>query len=215
MRAICGCDKERPIGVPGSQHTVSDSDFGFERGKQAPRPGGHGGGQASGWPTCSSGVNLGHTDAMSYTIRNARLADHQDLDDVFRRASLSNENDRDSLLQHPEWLALPERGIREGRMRLAIDEENVIVGFATFLISDGGAELEDLFVDPEHRRRRIAELLVLDISGRVREMGFETLEVTANPHAMAFYEHMGFVACGLVETEFYAAPRMRRNTAIP
>jgi GNAT superfamily N-acetyltransferase len=151
---------------------------------------------------------------MTYTLRDATLADHKDLQGVFRRASLSNENDRGPLLQHPERLDLPERGIREGRMRLATNEEDVVVGFATFLIADGGAELEDLFVDPEHRRRGIAELLVLDISGRVRELGFETLEVTANPHAMAFYEHMGFVDCGLVETEFYAAPRMRRNTAV-
>jgi ribosomal protein S18 acetylase RimI-like enzyme len=150
---------------------------------------------------------------MTYTLRDAGLADHEEIERVFRRASLSNENDRGHLLQHPEWLALPEDGIREGRMRLAIDETDVVVGFATFLIADGGAELEDLFVDPEHRRRGIAELLVLDISGRVREMGFETLEVTANPHAIAFYEAMGFVECGLVETEFYAASRMRRNTA--
>ena len=146
---------------------------------------------------------------MSYTIRDATLADHRDLEGVFRRASLSNENDRGLLLQHPEWLALPTRGIREGRMRLAADEGNV-VGFATFLVKDGMAELEDLFVDLGHRRRGIAALLVLDICERLRELGFEALEVTANPHAMAFYEYMGFVPCGLVETEFYAASRMKR-----
>jgi GNAT superfamily N-acetyltransferase len=151
---------------------------------------------------------------MRYAIRDATLADHQDVEGVFRRASLSNENDRGPLTQHPEWLVLPDRGIREGRMRLATDEEDVVVAFATFLIKGGVAELEDLFVDPEHRRRGIAKHLVLDISGRVRELGFETLEVTANPHAMAFYEYMGFDACGLVVTEFYEAPRMRRSTAI-
>jgi ribosomal protein S18 acetylase RimI-like enzyme len=150
---------------------------------------------------------------MTYTLRDATLADHGELEGVFRRASLSNENDRGPLSRRPELLALSQRGIREGRMRLAADEENVVVGFATFLIAGEGAELEDLFVDPEHRRRGIAELLVLDISERVRELGFETLEVTANPHAMAFYEHMGFIRCGLVETEFYAAPRMKRDTA--
>jgi GNAT superfamily N-acetyltransferase len=149
---------------------------------------------------------------MSYTIRDATLADHQDLEGVFRRASLSNESDRDLLLQHPVWLALPTRGIREGRMRLAVDEDSNVAGFATFLVKDGVAELEDLFVDPRHRRRGVGELLVLDISKRVRELGFETLEVTANPHAMAFYDYMGFVACGLVETEFYAAPRMKRRS---
>ena len=147
---------------------------------------------------------------MPYTSRDATLADHRDLEGVFRQASLSNENDRGLLLQHPEWLALPTRGIREGRMRLAADEGNVVVGFATFLVKDGVAELEDLFVDSGHRRRGIAELLVLDICERLRELGFEALEVTANPHAMAFYEYMGFVPCGLVETEFYAASRMKR-----
>jgi GNAT superfamily N-acetyltransferase len=160
-------------------------------------------------------ANLGHTGVMPYTLRDATLADHQDLEGVFRRASLSNENDRASLLEHPEWLALPERGIREGRMRLATDEGDVVVGFSTFFIRDAVAELEDLFVDPGHRRRGVAELLVLDISKRVRELGFETLEVTANPHAMAFYEYMGFIACDLVATEFYDAPRMRRSTATP
>jgi GNAT superfamily N-acetyltransferase len=150
---------------------------------------------------------------MSYTLRDATLPDHQVLEDVFRRASLSNENDRDRLMEHPEWLALPTQGIREGRMRLAADEDNVVVGFATFHVNDGVAELEDLFVDPEHRRRGIAERLVLDISKRVRELGFETLEVTANPHAMAFYEYMGFATCGLVETEFYPASRMKRSTS--
>jgi GNAT superfamily N-acetyltransferase len=150
---------------------------------------------------------------MSYFLRDATLADHQDLARVFRRASLSNENDRDALLAHPDWLTLPERGIREGRMRLAADEDSTVVGFATFLVKDGVAELEDLFVDPGHRRRGIAERLVRDISTRVRAMGFDTLEVTANPHAMPFYEYMGFVTCGHVETELYAAPRMRRRTS--
>jgi GNAT superfamily N-acetyltransferase len=150
---------------------------------------------------------------MPYTIRDATPADHQDLDGVYRRASLSNENDRGLLLPHPDWLALPMHGIREGRMRLAADEGNAVVGFATFLVKDEVAVLEDLFVDPGHRRRGIGELLVLDITERVRELGFETLEVTANPHAMAFYEYMGFVASGLVETEFYAAPRMKRKTS--
>jgi GNAT superfamily N-acetyltransferase len=116
-------------------------------------------------------------------------------------------------LQHPDWLTLPQSGIREGRTRLATDERDVVVGFATFLVQSGVAELEDLFVDPAHRRRGVAELLVLDISSRLRKLGFETLEVTANPHAMAFYEYMGFVAYGVVDTELYAAPRMRRATS--
>jgi len=154
----------------------------------------------------------GHTGVMPFTIRTAALADMEDLQGVFQRASLSNEDDRDRLLEHPEWLVLSESGVREGRMRVAVDESGAAVGFATYLVGGGVAELEDLFVDPRWRRRRVAEALVLDISAHVSELGFEMLEVTANPHAMAFYEHMAFVVTRVVDTQFYPAPRMRRPT---
>lgn len=129
---------------------------------------------------------------------------------VFRRASLSNEGDRRQLLDHPEWLVLAEDGVREGRMRVAVSAADTVLGFATYRLADGIAELEDLFVDPPWMRRGIAEALVLDLSERLRTMGFESLEVTANPHASAFYAHLGFVGSATVETEFYPAPRMRR-----
>ena len=152
------------------------------------------------------------TGDMWFSIRNATLDDMEALDAVFRRASLSNENDRQPLLDRPQWLTLPDAGVREGRMRAAVDEGGTVLGFATYLIVDGVAELEDLFVDPPRMRRRIGEALVLDISERVRALGFGRLEVTANPHALAFYEHMGFVAGSVVDTEFSPAPRMRRPT---
>jgi len=59
-------------------------------------------------------------------------------------------------------------------------------------------------------RRGIGEALVVDLSARLKELDFETLEVTANPHAMLFYEHLGFVEARIVGTQFYPAPRMRR-----
>jgi GNAT superfamily N-acetyltransferase len=155
---------------------------------------------------------------MRFAIREAELADMEDLQGVFRRASLSNENDRDQLLEHPEWLVLSDTGVREGRVRVAVDGSGIVLGFATYLFGDAVltgdavAELEDLFVDPRWRRRRVAEALVLDISTQVSKRGFKMLEVTANPHAMAFYEHMGFLATHHVDTEFYPAPRMRRPT---
>jgi GNAT superfamily N-acetyltransferase len=85
-----------------------------------------------------------------------------------------------------------------------------VVGFATYLISNGVAELEDLFVDPPWMRRGIGAALVMDLSARLNELDFEKLEVTANPHAMAFYEHLGFVEAGIVDTKFYPTPRMWR-----
>jgi len=149
---------------------------------------------------------------MSIVIRDAKMTDMEQLQGVFQRASLSNENDRGPLLEQPELLMLSDRGVREGRMRVAVGDDDAVVGFATYLISDGVAELEDLFVDPPWMRRGIGQALVVDIAARLKELRFETLEVTANPHAMPFYEHLGFVEVRVVETQFYPAPRMRRST---
>jgi ribosomal protein S18 acetylase RimI-like enzyme len=149
---------------------------------------------------------------MPRLIRDAELVDLEALQGVFERASLSNENDRDLLQEHPEWLVLSEKGILERRMRVAVDDDGAVTGFATYLIADGLAELEDLFVDPRWMRHGIGAALVLDISARLSVLRFERLEVTANPHAMAFYEQMGFVEDGIVATPGYRALRMVRPT---
>ena len=160
---------------------------------------------------------LGHpgvrqSNAMPILIRDAEMSDMIGLQGVFERASLSNENDVGLLNEHPEWLVLSTESVVERRMRVAVADDGAVVGFATLLISDVSAELEDLFVDPPWMRHGIATALVLDISARLFDLGFETLEVTANPHAMAFYENLGFVQIRMVDTLGYPAPRMSRPT---
>jgi GNAT superfamily N-acetyltransferase len=156
--------------------------------------------------------NLDQTAVMSIFIRDAKMTDMEELQGVFQRASLSNENDRVPLLEHPEWLMLSDRGVREERMRVAVGDDDAVVGFASYLISPGVAELEDLFVDPPWMRRGIGQALVVDIAARLNELHFETLEVTVNPHAKPFYEHLGFVEDRIVDTQLYPAPRMHRST---
>ena len=77
------------------------------------------------------------------------------------------------------------------------------------------AEFVDLFVDPPWMRQGIASALVLDISARLRELHVGRLEVTANPHDMAFYEYLGFFADRIVDTPGHPASRMSRPTGTP
>jgi GNAT superfamily N-acetyltransferase len=150
---------------------------------------------------------------MVIALRHASLFDLPELRSVFLRASMWNESDRPLLQEHPEWLELSDAAVKEGRTRVAVEQGGVVVGFATYLISEGIAELEDLFVDPPHMRCGIGEALVIDISDQVRRMNYEMLEVTASSNAMAFYEYMGFEEDRLVDTEGGPALRMRRPIA--
>jgi GNAT superfamily N-acetyltransferase len=92
------------------------------------------------------------------------------------------------------------------------EEDGSVIGFATWAwaAQAGGAiELEDLFVDPDWRRRGIATALVAHVVDVLRTRGVRCLEVTANPHAEAFYSAAGFVDCGMAETAFGPSPRKR------
>jgi GNAT superfamily N-acetyltransferase len=141
-------------------------------------------------------------------IRDAELGDMAALSGVYRRSSLSNEGDRPDLLAHPETLELSDLAVREGRTRAAV-AEGEIVGFASWLGAGDAIELEDLFVDPDWMRRGIGRALVLDMIAIARGRGIERMEVTANPHALAFYEKAGFAVYQEVATRFRTAPRMR------
>ncbi|MNC44131.1 putative N-acetyltransferase YafP [compost metagenome] len=78
-----------------------------------------------------------------------------------------------------------------------------VVGFASVRPIGDFLELEDLFTDPDWMRQGVASALIEDIARRGMRV-----EVTANPHAIGFYESVGFVANGFANTQGGPAPRM-------
>jgi GNAT superfamily N-acetyltransferase len=144
---------------------------------------------------------------IALLIRGAGADDFGVVSDLYRRSSLSNDGDRDALLGHPEALVFPSASIREGRTRVAVSDGR-IVGFATTRAIGRVAELDDLFVDPDWMRRGVARALVHDALAIGKARGTTRIDVTANPHALAFYEAVGFVVDGVTETEFGVGTRM-------
>jgi GNAT superfamily N-acetyltransferase len=140
-------------------------------------------------------------------IRLGTPADLAAAEEVFRNASLSNEGDRENLLAHPEYLVLEPAGLAEGRTYVA-EEDGVLAGFATWSATPGGAELEDLFVDPAYMRRGIATALVARITDVLRARGVRQIEVIASLYAVGFYRAAGFTGAGPAQTDFGSALRM-------
>ena len=128
-------------------------------------------------------------------VRPATIDDLDVLRGVYRRASLSNEDDRPLLLAHPELLELGERSWGEGRTIVATAGGEV-VGFATTTAAAG------------YRRAGHATRLMAAVRDTARRAGVGRVEVSANEHARAFYEEVGFEQVGIVDTLHQPVPRM-------
>jgi N-acetylglutamate synthase-like GNAT family acetyltransferase len=149
-------------------------------------------------------------------VRTALPADLPALRRLFRRSSLSNEGDRELMMGHPELVEPSEEAVAEGRTRVAVSDDGKVLGFATGRrLERGVVELEDLFVDPDWMRRGIGRTLVADQVALAERQGIARIEVTANPHADAFYRRLGFVHVGEIETQFGPAARMELTAGSP
>jgi GNAT superfamily N-acetyltransferase len=142
-----------------------------------------------------------------FLVRVADMDDFTKISDIYPRSSLSNEGDRAVLLANPEALVFESTPIWAGRTRVALDDGR-IVGFATTRSTADITELDDLFVEPDWFRRGVGRTLVLDAVASARATGSGRLEVTANPHALSFYESVGLVADGATSTPFGIGTRM-------
>ena len=150
---------------------------------------------------------------MRFVIRDAVPADVAVLRELYRRASLSNEGDRMNLLANPDALEWGGLGGDDRRTRVAAIAGGRIAGFATSLPAGDALELDDLFVDPDWRRQGAARALVLDVVAHARNQGIGRIQVTANQHALVFYEKAGFVADHEVQTRFGPGLRMHLDVA--
>jgi GNAT superfamily N-acetyltransferase len=142
-------------------------------------------------------------------VRAGRPGDTAAMEGVFRRASLSNAQDRAALLAHPEALRLSEDLVDQGRTRVAQLTDGTIVGFASTRPTQAAVlELDDLFVDPAWMRHGVARALMQTIEAQAVAEGVTRVEVTANEHALEFYRAVGFVVDGPADTEFGPGLRM-------
>jgi GNAT superfamily N-acetyltransferase len=142
------------------------------------------------------------------TIRLARPDEQEELEDLQRRASLALGEYNRQLGTNPDAIQLPVEQI-EGGSVLVAEQQGRIAGFAVVLIDEDLAELDGLFVEPQHWRKGIGAALVDVAVHEARREGLAMM-VIANPSAREFYEKCGFTVEGEAETRFGPALRMSR-----
>ena len=143
-----------------------------------------------------------HADSL--TLRIAEPHEHDELEDLQRRASLELPEYRDQLLDNPEAIHLPLAQLANGQVIVA-EVDGEIAGFAALV----AGELDGLFVEPDLWGLGIGKALVDAATHEARRKGF-TLSVIANPRARGFYERCGFSVEGDEQTRFGPALRMTK-----
>lgn len=142
--------------------------------------------------------------ADTLNLRRAKPEEHDELEDLQRRASLELPEYRDELIANPGAIYLPEGQIANGQVIVA-EIGGAIVGFAAVV----GGELDGLFVEPDLWGQGIGRTLVDAATHEARKRGL-ALKVIANPRARRFYEQCGFRVEGEEQTRFGPALRMTK-----
>src|SRR6185503_1622050 len=142
--------------------------------------------------------------ADSLTLRLAQPEEHDELEELQRRASLELPEYRDQLIANPVAIHLPPAQIANGQGIVA-ELDGEVAGFAAVV----GGEVDGLFVEPHLWDGGIGRALVNAATRDARKRGL-ALKVIANPRARRFYEHCGFSVEGEVETRFGPGLRMTK-----
>jgi GNAT superfamily N-acetyltransferase len=142
--------------------------------------------------------------ADSLTLRLARPEEHDELEELQRRASLELPEYREQLLANPDAIYLPPAQIANGQVIVA-EIDGKVVAFAAVV----GGELDGLFVEPDLWGGGIGRVLVDAATHEARKRGL-ALKVIANPRARRFYEICGFSVEGEEQTRFGPGLRMTK-----
>ncbi len=142
--------------------------------------------------------------ADTLTLRPARPEEHDELEDLQRRASFELWEYRDQLLADPEAIHLPHAQIANGQVIVA-ELNGHVAGFAAVV----AGELDSLAVDPDLWGRGIGRVLINAAAHRARQRGLALKAIVA-PGARRFYESCGFSVEGETDTRFGPAFRMSK-----
>ncbi|OWJ67519.1 GNAT family N-acetyltransferase [Inquilinus limosus] len=146
---------------------------------------------------------------MTIRTRTARPEDREPLGALKLRASLAWGDHVEALRAMPEAGQVPAEHLPA---IIVAEWDSAIAGFATVLPrDDGGAELEDLFVDPTAWGRGIGRRLVAEAEARAARLGARALHVVAGDRARPFYERCGFRVTGAVTTDLESASALRKD----
>src|SRR5437667_6922803 len=110
------------------------------------------------------------------------------------------EHWQDDLTITPDFIARNE-------MYVAVNGEE-IAGCYALVMRDSLAELEHMWIRPEHMGNGVGRALFNQIVERARTLDAKAVDLSADPNAEGFYQRMGAARIGEVRSEIEGQPRV-------
>ncbi len=111
-------------------------------------------------------------------------------------------------IQHWQaYLTITPEFINDNEMYVAMNGDE-IAGCCAIVFSESLAELEHMWVRPEHMGTGVGRALFLHVKERAADLKIPALELSADPNAEGFYERMGATRIGEVRSEIEGQPRV-------
>ena len=108
--------------------------------------------------------------------------------------------------------------IRDHEVFVAVFDQ-AIAGCCALVISEALAEIEHMWIDPKQMGNGIGRALFEHAQQRALDLGFNVLELSADPNAEGFYKRMGAERIGEIPADLFGnarvLPRMRIEFGVP
>ena len=149
---------------------------------------------------------------MSIEIRRAQPSEAEVLTAIAHAAKRHWNYPEDWIAQWQLDLTITPEFIIENEVFVALVNEQ-IVGCCALVLTDSLAEIEHMWMRPEHMGTGVGRALFTHAKQRAAERGARSLELSADPNAEGFYARMGAkrigeISAGMSGQENRVLPRM-------
>ncbi|MBL6616043.1 MAG: GNAT family N-acetyltransferase [Reyranella sp.] len=124
-------------------------------------------------------------------IRNARSDEAQRLTALCVRSKAHWGYDAEFMKMSAATLIVSDSDIAAGRVLVAVDDDDAVLGVASVLPEGETSDLDVLFVDPPAIGSGAGRALFDAAAALARRQGARRMTILADPNAAAFYERMG------------------------
>src|SRR5258708_5663712 len=150
---------------------------------------------------------------MNVQIRRARPDEAGVLTEIAHAAKRHWGYPENWIRQWKSDLTITPEFITKNEMYVAMNGEEIL-GCCALAFRESLAELEHMWIRPEHIGAGVGRALFLHVKERAAHLEILALELSADPNAEGFYERMGATRIGEVRSEIEGQPRILPRMAV-